>query len=208
LEEKNDHIGFLEKRVQHNKRYSNNKQRRDSTYIYHVGYSDDYNKTTLNAISKTGVEIHLDMDTMGKKYTNKLYKRGGIYTEIGFSPTLANILGFKYDEIYPINSFGYLTPDINAGLYNLYVYCDIIKPQYLGHVKTKILRVVDISRLHTYCNKIYDKPYYRPLLINQISSIKINILDSVGQPVFFNDGKITLTLHFQEKNKGTRYKAI
>jgi hypothetical protein len=91
-------------------------------------------------------------------------------------------------------------PDLRAGLYSMYVYCDVVAPQVVGNVNAPLLRVVNVQGSHTdIVDKVFTNPHYVPVLKREFESIEINISDDAGVPVNFKYGKIFVKLHFKKQ---------
>ena len=91
-------------------------------------------------------------------------------------------------------------PDIHAGQYSLFVYCNVVRPQIVGNTLAPILRAVSIrGRYGEVINELYDNPHYVPVLKKEFDNIEINISDDMGHLVNFNYGKVFVKLHFRMK---------
>ena len=90
--------------------------------------------------------------------------------------------------------------DIDSWLHTLYVYCDIVAPQYVGNTRAKLLRAVEVPNNTKYGDQIvvrYENPHYVPLIVNDFEEIEINIKDDIGQTIPFMFGRTRLKLHFR-----------
>lgn len=83
----------------------------------------------------------------------------------------------------------------------LMVYSNICQPYVTGDVRTSLLRVVPLNlRDYVYGGveiKNFSPPMYLPLLSSSFQSIEIDIRDEQGDPVPFDYGTLTVTLHFK-----------
>lgn len=88
--------------------------------------------------------------------------------------------------------------------YGLYVYCDIIKPSFVGDTLTHLLRFVEIPPNINYGDQIvisYPDTHYIPLLIKNFKNIEIHIKDEYGNSFPFEFGRSIIILHFMKNNK-------
>ena len=78
--------------------------------------------------------------------------------------------------------------NIEGAVNSLYIYCDAIKPSYVGDTLSKLIRVVQVPRCHfgEPIQKIYDIPHYFPISSNEINEIEIDIKVDTGEAIEFN----------------------
>jgi hypothetical protein len=94
---------------------------------------------------------------------------------------------------------------LNAGFLNLFVYCDIVEPSFVGDSRTKLLRVIPVpsdAKFGHQCTVHYDRPLYMPLSIREFETIELDIKDATGQTVPFEFGMLLATLHFRQVTDG------
>lgn len=125
---------------------------------------------------------------------------------IKFSETLALQLGFV-----PVQDFqsGILKanedPNLDAGLPNLiYVYTNVVQPQFVGSSAHRLLRVVSLNTSHlhrgsTVCLSV-QHPQYLPVATKVLDHIEINIKDASGIALPFQCGRSSVVLHFKHKH--------
>jgi hypothetical protein len=125
---------------------------------------------------------------------------------------VAEFLGFYWDEDeelsradsfkgkrYRIKSSRY--PQPKTGRYSLFVYTDIIRGIHVGDSISNLLRMVDIPTDSKFGDQVsfrYEKPEYKRLASNQISSIQMYIKDDCGSDIPFEFGRTIVTLHFRK----------
>lgn len=124
-----------------------------------------------------------------------------------FSAVLNKILGFSHDHGIVVRSDTKYTDQRPAGLNNglpntLFVYTDICEPYITGDVHTPLLRVVPSTVADNYnygSIKIrnFSPPRFIPLLRTSFQAITIDIRDEFGEPIPFEYGTLTVTLHFR-----------
>lgn len=117
---------------------------------------------------------------------------------------LADVLGFEEYKAHA-NSHEFLY-DIKYQFINtidsFLVYCNIVENQYYGDKFSSILRnVIPKGITGDKVSIIYDNPHYVDLKYNNFDNITINIRDSTGNLIHFNDlsGKVIVKLHFKKK---------
>lgn len=127
------------------------------------------------------------------------------------SKSLKRILGFQHTETLNIDStedeefFGDCPANINNNLpTNLLVYTDICEPYITGDVYTRLLRNVALDlNNYTYGRVMsanFSRPVYIPLLTTSFQTIEIDLRNQYGEPVPFDFGTSTFTLHFKQNN--------
>ena len=121
------------------------------------------------------------------------YKDGSLLIP-KFNDEINHIFGFDtVVSTYPYTQFyNYIISnkpaDINAGLQTLYVYCDLVEPQYIGDIRAKLLRTVEVPNNVGYGNQVvlrYEMPHYVPILSNEFESIEIDIKDDTNTRIPF-----------------------
>ena len=93
--------------------------------------------------------------------------------------------------------------DLRRGLESLYVYSSIVEPRIVGDKMSTLLRIVPITGLHgEMVAARFDHVQYIPVLSREFGSVETEIRDDTGQPVPFERGKVTVTLHFRRCSSG------
>ena len=81
------------------------------------------------------------------------------------------------------------------------MYSDICEPYITGDVHTPLLRIVPLNMNEYKYGSIeiknFNTPMYIPLLSTLFQSITIDIKDQDGNPIAFDYGTFTVTLHFK-----------
>ena len=111
---------------------------------------------------------------------------------------LGQLFGFPEGTLYS-NEEAQFLPDINGGLYALYVYTDIIENQRVGDISAPLLRIVSVDhqRAGEVIERSYQMPHYLPVKTKYIDTIHIDIRSDFGDKVPFQNGKVVLKLHFR-----------
>ena len=106
-------------------------------------------------------------------------------------PPLKEELIYKAEEPY----------NIKNDFHTLYVYCDLIKHNFVGDSTTQLLRLVEIPPTSKFRDQItinYTNVFYHKLLINEFNSIEIDIKNDLDQHIPFLFGRVNATLHFKK----------
>ena len=125
------------------------------------------------------------------------FKGDGLY-KIKTYPPLAYMLGLKVNEWWTLSKRPSTYPcDLNAGIYNLFVYTDIIQYQAVGDSYSPLLGVVNVKGdFGDITNIRYHTLHYMPLSKNYIKNIRIEIKSDRNKPVDFVFGNTIVKLHF------------
>ena len=89
--------------------------------------------------------------------------------------------------------------DIEDGLHDLYIYCDIVKAQYVGNALVPLLPIAPVEGVDGQrISKSFLHPQYIAVDRKVFETIEINIKRDTGESVSFEFGKVLLTLHFRQ----------
>lgn len=96
------------------------------------------------------------------------------------------------------------TMDVNHGLYNLFIYCDVVSPQLVGDTETPLLSTVSFDAYRAeerpeVTTRIFQTPHYVPVNRPSTDTILIDIRDSTGERIPFLVGKVIIKLHFRQR---------
>ena len=85
----------------------------------------------------------------------------------------------------------------------MFVYTDIIQPQFVGDTKAPLLRIIGITDIHH--GKVqtitFHNVHYFPLANLSFDTVEILLKDHAGRNLPFASGTLTLTLHFKRSSK-------
>ncbi len=92
-------------------------------------------------------------------------------------------------------------PTLGTRSHLLFVYTDIIHDHFVGDGKSRLLKVVPITK------GMYDKigymsitkPFYYSVRVRELNSISILLADENGEEIKFTDGRTHLSLHFKRR---------
>jgi hypothetical protein len=149
----------------------------------------------------------LDQDKLPHLKYNEVKKKIFIHlhpgTSIHFDDYMVNVLGVRSNPVVNNSKIPKLIGanracDLKGGIHGLYVYCDILENVAVGDTEAPLLRVVDAGGHNgENIHRVFDPPRYVPLRSKHFDSIEIDIRDDIGQPISFESGTLTLTLHFR-----------
>lgn len=149
---------------------------------------------------------------------NRVYFRAPSGSTITFKGRLAIILGFKPGatfNILPVKTsyrgrtlkpeanpekrgFAPHPADIYGGLYNIYIYTDIVDYQMVGDSFVPLLRAISTTdEMRRMPHLIFDKPHYTRVTRSLINDIQISLKTDQNSPVRFTYGKLFVKLHFR-----------
>jgi hypothetical protein len=119
------------------------------------------------------------------------------HESINDSESQSHIVSSKESEVVADNEF-----DLTAGTRLIYVYSDIASYNYVGDIKTPLLRVFNVEGVREYMvTKTFLQPQYLPVSRREFETIEIQISNELGKPMIFRSGKVVVTLHFRRSNK-------
>lgn len=122
------------------------------------------------------------------------------------SQTLTRIFGYDKEEYnIVLNETSWISSRpaslVRALPTMLFVYTDICESYITGDVQTPLLRTVPLDiEAYVYGSvkyKSFSTARYIPLLHTALQTIEIDIRDEFGQPIPFEYGTLTVTLHFK-----------
>ena len=79
----------------------------------------------------------------------------------------------------------------------MYIYSDIVAPNFIGDVLAPLLRIVKVDGVGKDTCQTFTEPYYIPVLKRDFETIEINIRKDDGNLVPFLSGKLNVRLHFK-----------
>ena len=179
--------------------YGSTKDKKSTDKVKLIGLEITYNPSTRRVlISADKMKLRIKRDN-GKMHTPKVHDAA-----ILLSNDVARLLGFKNGTVirkgYSVESVFAATP--SGGMHQMYLYSDCIHPQPHPDKYVNILRAmaIDAELNRKYVSKTFDPPYYYPLKVHTLTTIKFDLLDDTGKHIAFDTGKILIVLHFRKKN--------
>ena len=95
---------------------------------------------------------------------------------------------------------GYAPVFENAGWTSLFVYCDVIRPQYVADVLANCLKVVPYKGSNgDICHHSFVQSQFVDVSVSTLEVIHITILTETGSKVSFDYSPVSLTLKFRQK---------
>ena len=120
--------------------------------------------------------------------------------ELVYSEPLTSLLGLTHPTEYCRGLRKYAM-NLNRGIDAIYVYSDIIQTKLVGDSSVPLPCVVPLRGvLGEMAFKEYSSPVYTPLAKHVFSTIEMYITDSARRPVPFSSGRVTVLLHFKQKD--------
>ena len=121
----------------------------------------------------------------------------------------AIVLGFmKFDDPEEVKKItrGTTTGSYNANLHretNIHVYCDIVQAQIVGDTEVPLIGVIPTagktSGMHETVHEV-ENIHYIPIQTKSFQKIKVLLRSSTYEPIPFEYGRATITLHFKPVN--------
>ncbi|KAL9973271.1 hypothetical protein ACROYT_G019701 [Oculina patagonica] len=159
-------------------------------------------KELVDNEKRYGDNVKFTYDKLSRKVTVHLQNN----TELFFDD-IGYLLGFPPKQIFSTTTTAEREADLEYGFHDLYIYCDITQPQYVGNALVPLLRIVPVEgKDGQRISKSFIRPQYIPVSRKQFESIEVNIKRDTGDSVSFEFGRVLLTLHFRQikpaKQKG------
>lgn len=110
------------------------------------------------------------------------------------------------NEIEPVKRYmirAEKEPNLQFDKYNIYVYCNLVKPTFCGDNFYPLLRTVAVNPddRNKYVSKTFERIHYYPLAGDFFNEIEIQLAFSDGKPVQFQWGKVVCILHYRERRR-------
>lgn len=145
-------------------------------------------KFTIDSAKRIEISMGDDVETIALSQTLAL--------QLGFDP---NNLSLDSAEIHKS-----IRPhNIRVGLpAHMYVYCDLVEPQFVGDTVAPLLKIINISTL-PYVYGVHKttslfNPHYVPVKCRYFESIEIDLRDGTGNHLPFHFGTSCVKLHFRK----------
>lgn len=157
------------------------------------------NKCAHNHIAKEASAPKIKYSELSKRTSYQI----PIRHSMTFPPSLCTILGLGIEQstLRSIDGKTIMSEhvsDIDGGIHSLYVYCDLLEHVIVGDTSAPLLRLVDAKGKNgDMQHRCYDPPRYVPLRKKNFDCVEIDIRDDLGQPIAFESGKLSVTLHFR-----------
>ena len=120
--------------------------------------------------------------------------------KVSFLDDLAVIMGFEvpFQRAIDKTTKSPRVADVNAGLYSLFIYCNIIEGQLVGDNEVPLLRIIAVEGKHgDMVTKAFQNLQYLSIAQKTFNTIEVNIRTDTGEKVPFQSGKSVVTLHFR-----------
>lgn len=159
-------------------------------------------KDLLNLLTPAINKYDESFDASFNNVTRRIDVKGEGRYKIRTYPPLAYMLGIKAGEWWTLSTRSTPYPcDLNAGIYSLFVYTDIVQYQTVGDSYSPLLCVVNVKGdFGEVVSLRYNTVHYLPVSKKYIKTIHIEIKTDRNRHVGFTFGKTILKLHFKPVN--------
>lgn len=159
------------------------------------------------SIKKNDPRLYLSIGGGGQWLFDVLAKRviydipTNLLRSVRLSKRLAYMMGFENTELSKERNIAEHDVDMKGVFNILFVYCNIIENQIVGNTKVPLLRSINNTTGHfgELVERMYNFPYYVPVLKNEISTIEISIKGDDNKLIPFKFGKTIVKLHFRKR---------
>ena len=169
----------------------------------------------VSSINKSLKESHIGKSLEDKsneiEFSYELNGKVTVRLSSGYTVRLrreqAIVLGFMTfedsAEAYDIKSKD--TGPYKANLHretNIHVYCDIVQAQIVGDKMAPLVAVVPCQETYDTYETLYavENIYYIPVQTKSFQNIKVHLRSSTDEPIPFEHGRATITLHLRPLN--------
>lgn len=165
--------------------------------------SIEYLIDQLNDLTELREHVKFDYEKLGGHVTVTRTCTDQYDHQIIFAEKLRQQFGFVTTPLIVAQSVRSEQPaSLARGIPDqLFVYTDIITPRIVGDVHTPLLRIIQTDTKNNVYGATQTKTLsptnYIPLLLSNFRTIEIDIRDSLGMPIPFEFGTLTVTLHFK-----------
>jgi uncharacterized protein (UPF0248 family) len=90
--------------------------------------------------------------------------------------------------------------DVNRGIKNLFIHCNIIESQLVGDLYVPLLRTIAVrGKTNEVVSESFANIHYVRIERSTFQEIELHITDETGANVTFEDGRVIVKLHFKRK---------
>jgi hypothetical protein len=152
-------------------------------------------------INQSGEHFLQINDSKQVNVNAKAYK---VMSRIQFKNRLALQLGFEPNVTIRHNPLKLKIPaNVSKGIPDeMFIYCDIVEPQYFGHELSRILKMVSIAKNNKIYGQTVHKEFQRlqyiPVMKKYFETVTIELRDKTGAYLPFVSGTCMLVLHFRK----------
>jgi hypothetical protein len=162
----------------------------------HYATVNDLVKAINEALAKNvGNNIKITYNSVTTKTTVE------IKPSYGFSPSslISVMLGFGGEEVMlKKTTESPYAADVFV-ISNIYVYCDIVRPQVVGDTSAQLLKTIPVKgKFGDNIAETFTNIQYVPVQTKSFETVEILLRTDTGDPVPFERGKVVVTLHFKK----------
>ena len=178
----------------------------EGQYLFWIteGYYDNI-ELLLSEIERRGSEAMKDARNRLKLFYNPMNRKVGLNSEhpcrLVVCPHMRKMLGMEEPSLTKRHWQGTQVVDMDP-VDSLYVYCDVVEPRIVGDSLVPLLRIVPPEGKNgETITRIYENVHYVRLQQKSFQTIEINIRDRAGVSVPFEQGTLSVTLHFRQRKR-------
>ena len=149
------------------------------------------------------------LDVSVNHFNRRITFKTGDKFDIKFNPALFEFMGGEFHpKPHPGHIFkksstysGLKVVDYKRACHNLFIYCDLIAPRLVGNTFASLLSTVPNPSGGTFgdtLEKVFNPIRYFKISKQRFDTVKLDILNDIGERVKFEDGKILIELHFKK----------
>ena len=182
----------------------------DGTSWREIGVTPGFYATNNDFIRALQVELRSSVGNQRIVHYDSRQRKAALVVPTGVSINLyegiAQVFGYETAQLlhggrtyHPPGPF-----DVNHGVYNLYVYSDLVTYQIVGSAEVPLLSTVSFESFRQdhrpeVITKIFQTPHYIPVNKPFTDTILIEVRDDSGRKLPFIMGKVILKLHFRQR---------
>ena len=168
------------------------------------GYYDNIH-LLLAEINREGTKAMLSSKNKLKLFYNPVNRKIGLESDhpcrLIVAPHMRKLLGMEEASLTKNHWQGTQVVDMDA-VDSLYIYCDVVEPRVVGDSHVPLLRIVPVEGRHgELVTRIYENIHYVRLQQKNFQTIEVNISDRAGNKVPFEQGTLSVTLHFRQRKR-------
>ena len=164
------------------------------------------------AFYKTPTDLALALNKQGPNTLHKYKFTFNVNTErfhidldettvVKISEKLAKLLGFNQTFFCHEKTEAAHPSDLLRCHHHFYLYCNIIRPRYVGGVQVPLLRMIPVKKAG-YGESVsieFQHLEYIPVDVHTLSKVELTLTDSINQRIPFDGGTSIATLHFRKR---------
>ena len=166
------------------------------------GLIDAIDRAGLSAIKKE--DKRAIIITLNKN--NRIIVTPHYQWSVQFGGDISALFGFRvidgHSKSIARRTVGDYHATLTGGMSEMYVYSDIVKDQPVGGGEAPLLRVITLDRTHPIkesASTVFFPRYFMPLRSPTINTVNIQLRDSSGEFMHFEQGEVTIVLDIRRR---------